>query len=354
VGVVPAGEEEEESSLRVNLRGRKPKSKSRACPRFNLLLITIVCCLATISFAGLAIRLALTEIGRDHRPYQSRRRQAILSKKKNHPPLLVGVVGGIGPSADVRLQQLILDMDNKRCSKRITQAGAADDEADDNHLEQAGFLADECHTPYLLYSNPKIPNNNLAALGTGPPSVDALVDSARVLRRAGANAIAFCCTAAYTWRDEISKAMGGSVPVLDLLDLTAATVASNDQHATGTTKEIIGLLEVDGTLQVGRFEAAFHEHGIDVVLPNPKEQNEIMEAVSSLKAGEDPQEAVEKITQVSTQLVLRENATAIVFGCTDIAAAMGGAISDRSVFADIPVYDTLQVLADEIVRLSNM
>ena len=45
------------------------------------------------------------------------------------------------------------------------------------------------------------------------------------------------------------------------------------------------------------------------MLPNPKEQNEIMEAVSSLKAGEDPQEAVEKITQVSMQLVLRENAT---------------------------------------------
>ena len=177
-----------------------------------------------------------------------------------HRPPLVGIIGGIGPLADVRLARLIVDLDNKRCVNS-TQLPAHDSKNDPSTtpLHSSGFTADACHTPYLLYSNPTyIPNNNLANLGLGPSSVDALVDSAKKLTAAGANMIGMACTAAHTWRDEVEQRLNSAVEetegvkVLDLLDLTATAVA-DDGHST------VGLVEVDGTIRGGNFnETAWH------------------------------------------------------------------------------------------------
>jgi len=259
---------------------------------------------------------------------------------------LVGIIGGIGPLADVRLAELIVDLDNERCSASKSSKGS-------------GFTSDACHTSYLLYSNPRhIPNNNLASLGLGPPSVDALVDSAKVLTKAGANVIATACTAAHSWRDEVEERVntsleGNEIEVMNVLELTAEAVG-RDGHTA------VGLVEVDGTIKAGLFEEAMKQHGIEPILPDASDQLQIMETVADVKRGGVATEELRKRLYgvVRNMVDTDESVTAIVFGCTDIAAIMGGhvgGIDDEQMSGRRPIeyYDTLQVLAEEVVRISN-
>ena len=255
----------------------------------------------------------------------------------HRPSALVGVVGGIGPTASLRLQQLVLEKDMVRCSRR------------DEKLSDNGFLLDACHTPLLMYTNPQIPNNNRAVLGTGSPSVDALVDSAVALRNAGTNVVAFCCTAAYTWMDQVS--LRANVPVLDLIDLTARRV----MDVAKTHR--VGLIEVDGTIAAGTFQAAFDRYGVEVILPQPFEQLTVMKAVADLKAGVKATDGpLTNVLEVVQQLVHRDDVYAFVLGCTEIAAALGQQQVDGDgkalVLQDVTFIDTLDVLAEEIIRVT--
>jgi len=70
---------------------------------------------------------------------------------------VVGVIGGMGPGATVKLFQYVFE------------------------LQKA--TSDEDHVPLLIYNNPQIPNNNKAVLQTGPSSVPAMGYTARALER---------------------------------------------------------------------------------------------------------------------------------------------------------------------------
>ena len=201
----------------------------------------------------------------------------------------------------------------------------------------------------------------------GPSSVDALVDSAHVLAAAGANVIGIACTAAHTWKEEVERRLNSGtrlkmthndkeeeeVEVLDLLDLTAAAVA-NEGHST------VGLVEVDGTIQAAIFEGAMRRHGVEVILPDVDDQMKIMEIVSSIKrGGEDLEILRHSMGGIVGNLARKnENITAVVFGCTDIAAIMGGYQRESMNVEEaddqhMQFYDTLQILAEEIIRISN-
>ena len=256
-----------------------------------------------------------------------------------HEPALVGIIAGIGPSADARLSQFIAEMDNNRCETyNVTNTNAS----------FQGFTSDACHTPYLLFSNPNIPNNNLANMGLGPPSLDALVESARFLHQAGVTKVAIACTAAHTWADEISAK--ARVPVLDLLELTARRVA-RDGHTH------IGLLEVDGTIKAGRFDSVLRKYGIVASLPNEKDQSKVMKAVSAIKEGGE--ENIRNSRKVLIRTMRRlmeteEGITAMVLGCTDIAAVMNNEqINAELSPASLQIFNTLEILAEEIIRVSN-
>lgn len=251
----------------------------------------------------------------------------------HHHHHLVGVIGGIGPAADVRFQEILLEKDRRRRKENQLYCTCP----------PSGFLADADYTPYLLYHNPKIPNNNLAVLQQGPTSLYALIDSAQALQHAGATEIAFCCTTAYYWKDAVEKSV--RIPVLDLLDQVAVRVVDR-----GYTR--VGLLDVDGTIQSGIFQHALEKYGIDVVLPDPRDQQEIMQAVAGIKSDGlvDSYGSIERLRMVAQHLVTDKHVPAIILGCTEIAAALDTSTQDFHV----DIVDTLDVLADCIVHYDKM
>lgn len=260
-------------------------------------------------------------------------RLAIDPKQSNSKNHLVGVIGGIGPAADVRFQEIVLEKDRRRRKENQLCCGGP----------PCGFLADGDYTPYLLYHNPKIPNNNLAVLNQGPTSLYALIDSAQALQHAGATEIAFCCTTAYHWKDTVEKSAG--IPVLDLLEQVAIRVVDRGYAR-------VGLLDVDGTIQSGAFQRVLEKHGIDVVLPDPNDQQEIMQAVAGIKTDglADSYGSIEQLRMVAQRLVTDKHVPAIILGCTEIAAALDTSSEDFHV----DIIDTLDVLADCIVHHEKM
>lgn len=254
--------------------------------------------------------------------------QEQLIPRWDRPRHLVGVIGGIGPAADLRFQELVLEKDRRRRKEKQFCFG-----------ETSGFLADADYSPYLLYHNPQIPNNNLAVLNQGPTSLYALVDSARALRSAGVTEVAFCCTTAYHWKDAVEEC--ADIPVLDLLD----EVALQAMHR-GYTR--VGLLDVDGTIRSGVFQQALERRGIEVVFPDKNDQQEIMKAVAALKSDGfiDNTMPVEQLQQVARRLVANNNLPAIILGCTEIAMALDKSAKDW----DVDVIDSLDVLAEYIVH----
>uniref|UniRef100_A0A7S4QP64 Aspartate racemase n=2 Tax=Ditylum brightwellii TaxID=49249 RepID=A0A7S4QP64_9STRA len=239
-------------------------------------------------------------------------------------PCLVGVVGGIGPAASVRLQQLVVSKDSRRCQKK-------------GFTRENGFLADSYHTPLLVFNNPQIPNNNRGALGLGPLPVDALTDTTLALSKAGAGAVAFACTTAYNWKDDVSRRSG--VDIIDLLELVAQKVASDGL-------EQVGLLDVDGTHLSGRFRDCLERNGVKVVLPKENEQKTVMGVVADVKMGVNPADGpVDDLIKVVDQLIERHSIPGVILGCTEIAIALGSAESRPQ----IKYFDSLSLLADEII-----
>ena len=274
--------------------------------------------------------------------YQS---DSIRDAETNHTVRLVGIVGGIGPAASIRLQQLVLERDRHQY---IHHNGNI-------NPQPSGFLVDSLHTPYILYNNPLIPNCNLGALGLGPSPVPALIETCLALERAGATELVFCCTTAYLWLEQVQDSIK-SIPIVNLLDL----IASQVEHQGHTC---VGLLDVDGTLAAGCFQAVLQEdHHLHVVLPTKKEQRMIMKAVSTLKADNElSSRLVQKLLRI-VQHMQRRGATAIILGCTEISTALAPILAtnvlrdnhssqhDLEINGTLKCFDSLSILADEICK----
>lgn len=125
------------------------------------------------------------------------------------PPrtVLVGVIGGLGPAATIRLYQLVVAKLQQR------------------HHDTNSICCDADHIPLLIYNNPQIPNNNAAVTGTGPPSLPALVYTAQALARAGATHIAMPCNTAHVFADVLQQQLQQQqLEFIHMVKLTAQRV----------------------------------------------------------------------------------------------------------------------------------
>lgn len=156
--------------------------------------------------------------------------------------VLIGIIGGIGPAASVQLYQNVVNLRGSSCA--------------------SSCRTDADHIPLIIYNNPQIPNNNAAVMGTGPPSLPALVYTAQALGRAGATHIAIPCNTAHVFAAELQRQIQ-PLSLIDMIKLTVQTVAkilrerSKEQAVAVVYK--VGLMGTDGTRQSKVYDTAFQE-----------------------------------------------------------------------------------------------
>jgi len=109
---------------------------------------------------------------------------------------VVGILGGLGPEATLRLFQVI--------------------------LEKTPASSDQDHLHLIIDNNPKIPERLPAILGTGPDPVPMMVASGQALERAGADFIIIPCVSAHYFLPELSRRL--SLPIISMLDEAAVRI----------------------------------------------------------------------------------------------------------------------------------
>jgi aspartate racemase len=204
----------------------------------------------------------------------------------------IGVLGGMGPEATAHFFDLVV---------KNTRAAA-----------------DQGHVPVVVYSLPSIPDRTAAILRGGPSPLPHLVRGVRALHKAGADFAVIPCVTAHYFHSAL--AARSPIPVVHLLEETAADVRKRRPRIRA-----IGLLASDGTIVSRIVHDAFEAAGIEVLVPPPRDQRRVMEAIygkKGIKAGVTAGPPQKAILAVAAGLI-RAGAQGIVAGCTELPLVLG-------------------------------
>jgi aspartate racemase len=223
---------------------------------------------------------------------------------------IIGILGGMGPAATADFYQ------------KIIQATPA--------------KSDQDHLRVLIYSNPQIPDRTAAIRGDGPDPVPALVESAEVLIRGGADFLTIPCVTAHHFYEALQRAV--RIPILHLIGETVTAVL---HEYPGLRR--LGLLATSGTLQGRLFESYFEPRGFTILTPEPAVQTAaVMEAIYGVKQGKPLNQSRRLIREAAEHLCAR-GAEAVLTGCTEVPLILQD--GDLSV----PVIDPTRFLAQAAV-----
>ncbi len=214
----------------------------------------------------------------------------------------IGVLGGMGPAATAHFMG------------RLVVLCAAEQDQD--------------YPPCLAYSASHVPDRTRHLVGDGDDPTAELREAARILEAGGAGVIGIPCNTAHAYIESIRDAV--EVPVLNMIELAAATIASLHPRAD------VGVLAATGTVQLGLYQAALESEGLGVVQPSPDQQVDVMAAIREVKAGGSGRDA--RLDQTIARLH-DAGATVLVLGCTELPLAVDPASTGT------PVIDATDVLA---------
>lgn len=204
----------------------------------------------------------------------------------------IGVLGGMGPEATAYFfGQLI----------RHAEAGK-----------------DQEHPPVIICSLPQIPDRTEAILAGGPSPLPLLEEGLRALARAGADfAVMPCVSVHYFFRDVAPRS---PVPLIHLLEETVQAVKKLRPPIRK-----VGVLATTGTVRSRILHDVFGPAGIELVVPDDREQGRVMRAIygrNGIKAGRTAGASRDILLDAARGL-LRRGARAILAGCTEIPLAVG-------------------------------
>lgn len=222
--------------------------------------------------------------------------------------VMVGVLGGMGPDATVTFMQRVID------------ATPAQDDIDHVHL--------------LVDNNPKVPSRIKALIeGDGENPGPVIAEMARRLERAGAHFLVMPCnTAHYYWKDAQDAV---DIPVWHIVERTLDTIA---QRLPGAR---VGMLCSPALRKIGLYEGFAQRRGLSLVYL--RDEGAVLEVIRAVKRGQGRQPKVlAAFTRAATELG-EQQADVLVLACTELSVIGDG------LKVPIPVVDTLQVLADDVV-----
>ncbi|AKU16095.1 aspartate/glutamate racemase family protein [Luteipulveratus mongoliensis] len=224
----------------------------------------------------------------------------------------VGIMGGLGPLAGATfLRVLTLLTPAKR---------------DQDHLDA------------ILLSHATTPDRTARIVdesATDPGPV-LLADALR-LQAIGASFIAVPCNTAHEFLHAVQGEV--QVPLIDIVDVTAAAAVDRARHLSGSQSPRIGILATDGTRAAGIYAKAIRELGAEPVDTSDDEQREVMRIIyEQVKAGLPSDLAA--FTALVDAMV-EKGCAAVVVGCTELSVAY----EEHDLGSDSRLVDSIDSLA---------
>jgi len=199
-------------------------------------------------------------------------------------------------------------------------------------IRQTRAAGDQDHARVLIWSDPSVPPRTEAILEGGPSPLPALLAGIRVLEKGGAGLIAMPCMTAHYWAPQIKAR--ARVPFVDLVE----------EATRRAKKEIpglkrVGLIATAGTARSGIFHRAFARRGVDMIVPDERDQARIMESIyaaDGIKAGVKSGRARNAVVRIARKLAA-QGAQAIIAGCTEIPLVL------RAADLRVPFFDPMTI-----------
>ena len=224
---------------------------------------------------------------------------------------IVGIIGGMGPEATVDLMS------------RVIKATPAKDDVD--------------HVRMIVDNNPKVPSRIKVLIdGTGESPAPCMIDMARNLERCGADFLVIPCNTAHFYYADVAAAV--SIPVINLIDLSACTVIKNQPAI-----KKVGMLASTAVLKTELYHQRFLTDDIEALFPEGRFQEDIMQLIKQVKANDVSDALLDRFTAAADNL-LAQGAECLVIACTELS------VLAEQLRTELRVYDANQLLAETIVK----
>ncbi len=221
----------------------------------------------------------------------------------------IGIIGGMGPLATVKLfEKIVLN----------TSASS-----------------DQDHPPILIDNNTRIPDRTQFVLGTGRDPRPELIKSAKKLEKMGADFLIMPCNNAHYFYEDIVKEI--NIPLLSMIE------AAVEKVKTEYKNEKVGILGTDGTIMGKVYQRVLEREKIDYLVPSIEGQREVMKLIYNIKMGIYDNE----LENLYREFINMKNDGVQVFiiGCTELSVAV-----DMYEFKEkIKYVDALEILAKKAI-----
>lgn len=178
----------------------------------------------------------------------------------------------------------------------------------------------------LMYSVDFAEIERCQSAGEWEKSGEILADAAKRLESAGADFILICTNTMHKVAPQVQRSL--DIPILHIADATAdALLKSGIRKAA--------LLGTKYTMTQDFYKGRLTEHGIDVVVPNAQEIEEVNRVIyEELCLGIISEDSRANLKNIIARLKEEDGAQAVILGCTEIGLLI------RAEDSALPVFDT--------------
>lgn len=222
----------------------------------------------------------------------------------------LGIIGGFGPETSAKFMLEVISQCSKKGSPTRPQIMMFNAPVDPK-LEKS-------------FAHSKLSQSHFSSL---------IMDGASSLENSGADFLVLPCNTLHSLFDDIKKTT--TLPVLNLLDESTRFLTKK-----GTKR--IGLLATSTTIKKKLFDLALSKSSIKLTKPTVHQQVLIDKIIRKILAGEVSQKDTELIEKIIETLKNR-GCDSILLACTDLQLLKIKA-------ASLPIFDTLQILANASVE----
>lgn len=224
----------------------------------------------------------------------------------------IGIIGGMGPAATIDLY------------KKIVDNTPAEKDQEHIHVIIDSYPQIEDRTEYILYG--------------GKNPAPRLIESAKRLEAAGADALIMPCNTAHYFAKDIENIV--NIPLIHIVKCSAEAVKNNYPK----TKKI-GLIATKGTIKAKIYNNILKDYGFETLTLPEKIENNIMDCIyKGVKAGKI--EEYSRLFQQCIDEIADLGADLLIAGCTEIPLLM------PYVKTKLPVIDATYELACAAVKFA--
>jgi aspartate racemase len=222
---------------------------------------------------------------------------------------IIGVIGGMGPQASAEFYRILID-------QAQYTFGAV------NNDEYPEIVMDSVPVPYFIGDTDKMEE-----------AAQMLEIRVRRLTEFGASTITMACNTACILADRLQRQT--VVPFISVVQEVVKEVSRNTQRVL--------LLASPTSLRLGVYQHSLTRHNVLYILPREQDYQELEYIIRGVLSGVDRGMLIKKLVTLVARYREQEKVDGIILGCTELPLVF-------PISYDIPVYNSLSILANSILK----